>query len=595
MSHVPCVSKRQLVLVSAAFTATASMAAACQVHLDPAAAVPALNPNVSLQSPIFTPDIPAANIAARNPESVLVPMNLNRVGQLRPKMAGEGLLEHRINPFSPGGNIRFGSEFTGWIDARHPALAGPRDNILGYDRYERQIDQATTILTDNAGVVANANVTRDLNHANRVIASQAGVSVIERSTRGYTSPAVGQAGSFNFPLDFATEETPLMAQNVAGGRVNVYYGRDLSSGAYGETAFPSFTAGGNNEAIFMAERVRRSDGTFIPITRNTHAHELTHFVTDGKPLHVLAAAPDAFHSDDRRNIIGQPQYDPGQAMGTNIGTVAVPELVPWDIPDTDIVAGPSASTSAGGAPRVGGISQLKRSQLFTPAAGATPARGVFGDANVAPYLTKNDNITAADKVDLNFAVDDWITEDLGGGADTYTAGRESLYFAPITNPINVPADPAATADNGGKDKGGFGAFDNPAFYQGTFRFIDVFSINAHFADYDVDDSGASSFRAANLDYDVTFVLPGNILVAGTPTDVFTEGWSNLTFVDDYIARWMSPADAIGVLITAHQYLDLQTGQFIGNAQIDAVIVSNVPEPGSLALIAAAGLVMRRRR
>jgi len=49
-----------------------------------------------------------------------------------------------------------------------------------------------------------------------------------------------------------------------------------------------------------------------------------------------------------------------------------------------------------------------------------------------PYLSKSNNETAANRVDWNFAVDDWITEDLGGGADVKPGGRESLYFTAVT-------------------------------------------------------------------------------------------------------------------------------------------------------------------
>src|SRR4029077_5015494 len=149
------------------------------------------------------------------------------------------------------------------------------------------------------------------------------------------------------------------------------------------------------------------------------------------------------------------------------------------------------------------------------------------------------------------------------------------------NPV-VAADAAPTADNGGKDKSGLGVFNNPGAWTGTFNYVDVFSLHALFGDYDVNNTGDPSFRAANLDYDVTFVLPNNSLVAGIPTAVYTEGWSIDTFADDWLARWKSPSPAKGVLITAHQYKDLITNEFIGNAQIDAVIAANfqVPEPGT---------------
>lgn len=512
--------------------------------------------------------------------AVLVPTALNRPG-LRPAMTGEGLLEQQANPFVTAGP-RIGAEYTGWIDIRHPALSGGTSTLLGFDRYDRRFDQATTILTDRNGVVAAANVPRDLDHTNRVYATQAGVSVIERQTRGYTSPAAGMPGSFDFPLSHGLggpppngqqglpmEEQAIMQQNIGGNRINSYYARDLTSGAYGETYNPSFTAGGNNEALFIAERVAQGAG-FIPITRNTQAHELTHFTTNGLGLQMQNATPDQAHSGDPRNVIGNPQWDPGQ-NGTPVG----------NIPDNDTVAGPAVSTSnglPGGTPKVGGISQLKRSQLFTPGVIPAPNRGVFGDVEVSPYLSKTHNLTAANKVDWNFAVDDWSTEDLPG-ADDFPGGRESLYFT--SGNATAPADPPFTADNGGKNKNGLGVFNNPGSFAGTFRFVDVFSLAARYGDYDVDDAGNESFRAAALDYDVTFVLPGNVLVAGTPTDVFIEGWSQSALADDYLARWMSPADATGVLVTAHRYTDLVTGESIGNTQIDAVIAF-VPEPASAA-------------
>jgi hypothetical protein len=504
---------------------------------------------------------------------------------LRPMMPGEGLLAHVANPYAQNATapVRSGEEFTGWIDVRHPALAGAADTLLGFDRYDRQLSQATTILKD-ANALAGSDVVTDLKHANTAFARQAGVSVIERSTRTYASPAVGQPGYFDFPLSHGLgdpmdpnsqaakmlpkEEQAIMQQNVGGGAINVYYAQSLVSNAYGETYHPSFTAGGNNEALFMANQP-------VGGPRNTFAHELTHYITDGDAIYSPNANPDAAHSSDPRNLVGNPQYDPGQAAGA-----IAAGSPPWNIPNNDAIAGPAVSTAngmAGGAPKVGGISQLNRSQVFTT------GKGLFGDADVNPYLSKSNNETAANRVDWNFAVDDWITEDLGGGADVKPGGRESLYFT-AGNPI-AGADPAPTADNGGKNKTGLGVFNNPAAWVGTFSFVDVFSLNAIFGDYDVNNNGDPSFRAANLDYDVTFVLPNDTLVAGTPFAVYTEGWSEDTFADDWLARWMSPSPAKGVLVTAHKYFDVVTNQFIGNTQIDAVIAANfVPEPGAASML-----------
>jgi hypothetical protein len=524
----------------------------------------------------------------------LVPTALDLPG-LRPTMPGEGLLAHVANPYAQNANapVRSGEEYTGWIDVRNPALNGPSDTIYGYDWYDRQLSQATTILKDrNNQTPQSVDVTRDLAYANTLYAREAGVSLIERSTRNYTSPAVGQPGSFDFPLSHGLgdpndpnsqaaqglpmEEQAIMQQNVGGGKIDVYYGQSLSSNANGETYYPSFTAGNNNEAIFMADSARRQ----------TVTHEVAHWITDGDAIQNPILPSDPAHSSDPRNIIGAKNYRPG--MPQNNWAAGNP---PWNVPDNNTVAGPAASTSDGtaaGVPKVGGITQFTRSQVFTT------GKGLFGDADVTPYLSKNNNETAANRVDWNFAADDWITEDLGGGADVKPGGRESLYFT-AGNPV-APADPAATAGNGGKDKTGLGVFNNPGAWAGTFNYVDVFSLDAIFGDYDVDNNGNWADRPANLDYDVTFVLPNDTLVAGVPVAVYSEGWTLNSFADDWLARWMSPSPAKGVLVTAHKYFDVVTNQFIGNTQIDAVIAANfVPEPGAASMLLLAIFLLRAKR
>src|SRR5882762_4104968 len=113
--------------------------------------------------------------------SELVPTALDIVS-LRPMMPGEGLLAHVANPYAQNATapVRSGEEFTGWIDVRHPALAGAADTLLGFDRYDRQLSQATTILKDK-NALAGSDVVTDLKHANTAFARQAGVSIIERS------------------------------------------------------------------------------------------------------------------------------------------------------------------------------------------------------------------------------------------------------------------------------------------------------------------------------------------------------------------------------------------------------------------------------
>src|SRR4051794_10883030 len=276
---------------------------------------------------------------------------------VRPAMLSEGLLAHLANPYAqnPTAPVRSGEEYTGWIDVRNPALAGLGDTILGFDRYDRQLSQATTILKDRNNLLPQSvDVTRDLNYANTLYAREAGVSLIERSTRTYTSPAAGQAGSFDFPLSHGIgnpgdpqfglpqEEKDIMLQNVGGGNIDVYYARSLTSNANGETYYPSFTAGNNNEAIFMADAA----------ARQTVTHEVAHWITDGDAIHMPDPA-DAAHSSDPRNIIGSKNYRPG--MDKDTWAIGNP---PWNVPDNNTVAGPAASTLDGtvaGVPKVGGI------------------------------------------------------------------------------------------------------------------------------------------------------------------------------------------------------------------------------------------------
>src|SRR5262245_31675689 len=65
---------------------------------------------------------------------------------LRTSVPGEGYLHFQADP-SPGVN-RPGDEWTGWIDARHPSLAGGADPLRSYDRSDRYVQIRTTILQD---------------------------------------------------------------------------------------------------------------------------------------------------------------------------------------------------------------------------------------------------------------------------------------------------------------------------------------------------------------------------------------------------------------------------------------------------------------
>ncbi len=66
-----------------------------------------------------------------------IPTNLD-VSAKRTEMQGEGYLQYLSNPAS-----RWGNEWTGWVDAKHPSLVGMRDPSFGYDRSDRQFKVTT--------------------------------------------------------------------------------------------------------------------------------------------------------------------------------------------------------------------------------------------------------------------------------------------------------------------------------------------------------------------------------------------------------------------------------------------------------------------
>jgi len=191
------------------------------------------------------------------------------------------------------------------------------DTAIGYDRSDHFVNARTTILTDTAGNIApSGGIPDDFHFANKAWA-QAGLSVIEVATRPIALPAsepfsdfgadgnprTGDAGEgdglftpgelftdsgadgnpgtgdpgegngsfdgdFRFPLSHGLGPAPPNGQmghpreeqnimtnfnDAAAGTVEVYYTGGLLSGALGETYFPSHTAGGQNEAIFLAD------------------------------------------------------------------------------------------------------------------------------------------------------------------------------------------------------------------------------------------------------------------------------------------------------------------------------------------------------
>ncbi|MHB1156434.1 MAG: PEP-CTERM sorting domain-containing protein [Phycisphaerales bacterium] len=488
----------------------------------------------------------ACSWAAANPS---IPTALD-VGGYRNTMPNEGYLAHTVNP-SVG---RFGEEWTGWVDVRAPWIGGPADTNFGYDRSDRNYSVRTNVLTDANGIVGAPNFATDFDYANKIYMLQAGVSVIQTANRNITS---GLAGSpaFTVPLSNAEEQAIMTNLNAAAPTIETYYagsnagGNSLNSGAFGETYNPSLIAGGANEGVFMASQ---------PAPRvDTFAHELFHFVGDGLAVQSPNGG-DPAHSTDANNLIAS-------------GGIR-------NIPTSTNQVGPPISGS------VGGVDQITSPQV----------QRMFAATGATPYLNNIDNGGAAgDHVDWDFAADDrqyTVTDATGTknfgvenipGADNHQ-GVDSMFWG---------IQPTIASSQVGKDKTGLGTFAaTPDFAGPTFRYADVFSMGLRYSDSDVNAAGGLSLREECLDYNLFFLLPDNSIVQGMAVSVFIGGWTGNSFADDYLARWLAPADAIGVYIYA-----LNGDGYEGVAQIDAVIVSQVPEPATVIILLTICLFVIARR
>jgi hypothetical protein len=228
---------------------------------------------------------------------------------------------------------------------------------------------------------------------------------------------------------------------------------------------------------------------------------------------------------------------------------------------------------------------------------STQVDRMFNTATVDPWFQRSDNGGAAgDHVDWDFVVDhnkfandhdnnpnspalDFGLETVVG-ADNHP-GVESLYWG---------IQPTIASSQAGKDKTGLGAFPvTPDFTGQKFRTADVFSLGLRYSDSDVNLGGTLSQRETALDYNLFFRLLDGSFVPGVPQQVFVGGWSSNTFADNFLARWYSPVDAVGVFIHA---LNIQGHD--GVTQIDAVIVSNIPEPGTFTLLFVGILIVGAR-
>ena len=132
----------------------------------------------------------------------------------------------------------------------------------------------------------------------------------------------------------------------------------------------------------------------------------------------------------------------------------------------------------------------------------------------------------------------------------------------------------------------------------SFKVADVFSIISGGEDSDV-----PAPREAALDYDLWFVsIPAGggpaVSVHGVVVTVFVPGWTLVTGIDDYVARWV-PAPGIAIPLGGFNAIAIDPhGSDLGHdeiTEIDAIKVAfEIPEPTTLTLLVMGGLLLARR-
>ncbi|MFO0910510.1 MAG: hypothetical protein U0794_19555 [Isosphaeraceae bacterium] len=441
-----------------------------------------------------------------------------------------------------------GEEVTGWTGVKAPSLAGPADNALGYDRFDNVVNVRTTILTDANGVTAAPNITRDFDYANQIY-GQAGISIIQTATRNYTSGANPGGGNvatnFTFPLANADMVNIKTNLNGAQPTVDAYYARSDTDGDRGATYLPANSA---NPAVF----------TFDSAVNDTFAHEVGHYLLN---QNTFNNAGDTGHSPTATDLM---------ASGL------LPRTLPGAAQKGD---GNSAPSDPGQA--VGNIGKVDHFDATVQLNGAGAAIDQLQAVGTSAAIQHTHNVGAADHVDFDWVQDSIPLETRTTSLDNH-AGVDFMTWG---------IAPLVASNQAGKDKGNWlGGSEKEltlgAFGGTFFNTADVVSQIARYSDQDTGTNGNWSRRQAALDYYLQFSTDGSTWVNGTVTTVFIDGWTTRSTADDYLARWSTDIQAHFVRIAANPL----GGNYDGNAQIDAIIVAAVPEPGP-AQLAVIGLIL----
>jgi hypothetical protein len=480
-----------------------------------------------------------------------------------PLGADQGYLEYALDPAAS----RRGQEWTGWMDTRHPSLAGPRDQDFGYDRSDHFVGVRTTTLVDSTGGPAMPDIPRDFAFANRAFVQQAGLSVLETAHRtlGSSPPA-----EFTFPLDVPEEMALAANRNAGAPTLDAYYATSLASDAFGETIVPSQGLG--PPAVFVADfQAAPPPLPPVPVRPDTFSHEVAHFLTDGRAIHAENGSPDEAHSSDPFNLLAGSNRQIPSGGGFGLLEVGPPRVFTPGGPIVD--GGKDQVTTTPDDPS--GSFPASSSQVERIYASAAAGNGA------APYIATNENAAAGHRVDWDFVTDHLPLEGVPGRADDHPGADRLSWEIGFTTASDHAAHDHADWES---------TLLLPDFVGPSFRFVDVFSLDAIFSDADVTQFGVSSFQAL-LDYVVVFRAADGGTADGVPIEIFIQGWTDSSNGDG-VVRWESPIDAVGVFVRA-----LTEDGHDGIAQIDAVIASQVPEPGTGALVVAGMLLlaMLRRR
>lgn len=445
--------------------------------------------------------------------AVSIPISLN-IEAIRPSMANEGYLAYLPNPQTGG----FGEEYTGWIDIRHPANDGATNTELGFDRSDHFVKVKTITTIDNAGASAKPQVQRDFDFTNKIYA-QAGVSVIRVEQDTLVLNGGGGSPNVRWPIGQTGQDDAMksLKRSADASTINDYYVQQYDGSHPNGLTSPPYGYGGN---------APRNDGSGIAdaAQSSTFAHELGH---------MLLNANSAFSSNDCAN-------PPSESC----------------IPSNFMYRTGSDFTlnDVGRANGVMEASQIDR--IFANAGGNNP-----------DFVRKGlESHAAGDRIDWDFVANQTNLEERLNGADNHNV-YDSLYWGigGTVAPVHISTDGVFVDPHQHAGLGQFSA--TPDFSGQSFRLVDVFSLSTRYSDFNLNAAQDNPTRDSALDYDLWFRGAAGELEHGIPVKVFAPGWNLDVNADNYLTRWQSPIDAVGVFIFSDNSVD-------GTTQIDGVIAAN---------------------